>query len=464
MAMQTKYADYNFKKDVKKAIDKLGFVTPTPIQHEVFPAALKGENVIGQAPTGTGKTHAFLIPIFEKLDVTRDEVQAVIIAPTRELAEQITLRARELARFSHQDVRILLAIGGTDRDRLVNKLKNQEGQENLQPQLVIGTPGRIQDIVVKEKVLKIYTAKTMVVDEVDMIFDTGFLEAVDELASICVNAQLLVFSATIPAQLSDFIQKYLSGAKSFRITPKQATPIKIEHVLVPVRRKERSAILLDVIANINPYLAMVFANTRKSASEVATFLREQGYKVGELHGDLNPRERRQMLRRVRNLEFQYVVASDIAARGIDIDGVSHVINYEVPKDLDFYIHRSGRTARVDNQGIVYTLVEPAEEPLVQKLRDRGVEFTYQEVNSVGEWKVISRQRRESRGLTAKNEKETKIQNLAAPKVKGKKVKPGYKAKRKRLADEALKKSRRQEARQAGRQDRKAKAKAHQGLY
>ncbi|MGL5531415.1 MAG: helicase-related protein, partial [Culicoidibacterales bacterium] len=163
-------------------------------------------------------------------------------------------------------------------------------------------------------------------------------------------------------------------------------------------------------------------------------------------------------------EFQYVVASDIAARGIDIDGVSHVINYEVPKDLDFYIHRSGRTARVDNQGIVYTLVEPAEEPLVQKLRDRGVEFTYQEVNSAGEWKVISRQRRESRGLTAKNEKETKIQNLAAPKVKGKKVKPGYKAKRKRLADEALKKSRRQEARQAGRQDRKAKAKAHQGLY
>ncbi|MGL5917278.1 MAG: helicase-related protein [Culicoidibacterales bacterium] len=281
---------------------------------------------------------------------------------------------------------------------------------------------------------------------------------------MCVNAQLLVFSATIPAQLSDFIQKYLSGAKSFRITPKQATPIKIEHVLVPVRRKERSAILIDVITHINPYLAMVFANTRKSASEIATFLREKGYKVGELHGDLNPRERRQMLRRVRTLEFQYVVASDIAARGIDIDGVSHIINYEVPKDLDFYIHRSGRTARVDNQGIVYTLVEPAEEPLVQKLRDRGVEFTYQEVNANGEWKIISRQRRESRGLTAKNEKETKIQNLAAPKTKGKKVKPGYKVKRKRLSDEALKKSRRQEVRQAGRQERKSKAKAHQGLY
>ncbi|MGL5296683.1 MAG: DEAD/DEAH box helicase [Culicoidibacterales bacterium] len=464
MAMQTKYADYNFKKSMKKAIEKLGFVTPTPIQHEVFPAALKGENVIGQAPTGTGKTHAYLIPVFEKMDVALDEVQAVIIAPTRELAEQITLRARELARFSNQDVRILMAIGGTDRERLVAKLKGNEEQAALQPQLVIGTPGRIQDLVVKEKVLKIYTASTMIIDEVDMIFDTGFLEEVDELASICEQAQLLVFSATVPTQLQDFIKKYLSGAKSFRITPKQATPVKIEHVVVPVRRKSRQEILLDVIGAINPYLAMVFTNTRKSASEVALFLRDQGYKVGELHGDLNPRERRQMLRRVRNLEFQYVVASDIAARGIDIEGVSHVINYEVPKDLDFYIHRSGRTARVDNQGISYALVEAKEEVLIHKLIERGVDFTYQEVASNGEWKTLNnRTRKEKSTATAKNTKEARIENLIGKKNGGK-VKPGYKAKRKRQVKEALQKSRRQEARQAGRQERKAKAKANKGMY
>lgn len=304
----------------------------------------------------------------------------------------------------------------------------------------------------------------MIIDEVDMIFDTGFLEEVDELASICEQAQLLVFSATVPTQLQDFIKKYLSGAKSFRITPKQATPVKIEHVVVPVRRKSRQEILLDVIGAINPYLAMVFTNTRKSASEVALFLRDQGYKVGELHGDLNPRERRQMLRRVRNLEFQYVVASDIAARGIDIEGVSHVINYEVPKDLDFYIHRSGRTARVDNQGISYALVEAKEEVLIHKLIERGVDFTYQEVASNGEWKTLNnRTRKEKSTATAKNTKEARIENLIGKKNGGK-VKPGYKAKRKRQVKEALQKSRRQEARQAGRQERKAKAKANKGMY
>ncbi len=430
--MSVRFQDLNIKPYLKAAVADLHFETLTQIQEEVMPLALKGKDIIGQSQTGSGKTHAFLIPIFQGLDEELQQVQAVITTPTRELAEQIYIVASHLASFSETPIKIGRYVGGTDKKQTIERL-------GVQPQIVIGTPGRIKDLAINERALLVHTAKMFVVDEADMTLETGFLTDIDQIAgTMGKDLQMMVFSATIPQALKPFLKKYMTVPTHIHIQPRQQTAVKINHILYPTKHRSRVNIVANLLKTINPYLAIIFVNTKQHATEVSNALTSQGLQVGQIHGDLTPRQRRQMMQRIRNLDFQYIVATDIAARGIDIEGVSHVINYELPQDLEFYIHRVGRTARGNYDGVAITLYDSAEEELLQELEERGIKFNYKELKN-GELVTVnarnSRQKREK--------KENEIDKIAKAKVrKPKKVTPGYKKKMKFEMDKVKRQERR----------------------
>ena len=421
------------KSYIKEALAELNFKELTKIQQEVTPLALAKKDIIGQSQTGSGKTHAFLIPIFEHLNEAVEKVQAVITAPTRELAEQIYQVAVQIAKHAPTQVNIARYIGGTDKQRTLDRL-------NTQPHIVIGTPGRIKDLAINERALLIHTANTFVIDEADMTLEAGFLTDIDQIAgTMDKSLQMMVFSATIPVGLKPFLKKYMQAPEHIHIEPRQQTAVKIEHVLYPTRHRDRTDIVKTLLTVLNPYLAVVFVNTKKKAAVVAGDLKKAGFKVGEIHGDLEPRTRRQMMNRIRNLEYQYIVASDIAARGIDIPGISHVINYEIPTDLEFYIHRTGRTARAEFDGIAITLYDTNEEIALLELESRGIDFKYKHLSDSGELvESNSRNRRISR---PKHENE--VDKIAKAMVKKpKKVTPGYKKKMKLEMEKVRRKERR----------------------
>jgi len=411
----SKYTDYQFKPFLQDAIAELGFKEPTPIQKEMIPLVLKGKSAIGQAHTGTGKTHSFLLPIVERIEEGNQQVQAVITSPTRELAQQIFDALQQL--IEHSNIQAKLFIGGTDKQRSIDKLKTQ-------PHIVVGTPGRIKDLV-KEGALLVHTAPILVVDEADLAFDMGFIEDIDGFASHMPDKlEMFVFSATIPEKLQPFLKKYMDSPAYIHMNDKRPVAENIEFVLVPVRSKSRNSRLVDVIKGINPFLAVIFCNTRKTAEHVAGYLAEQGIRAGQIHGDLSPRDRKKMMKQIRDLEFQYIVATDLAARGIDIQGISHVINYEIPEDLEFFIHRVGRTARAGNKGTAITLYQPEDEDALARIEKMGIPFMQKDVKN-GEWTELKdrHQRAGRKGERKENEIDAKAKALVR---KPKKVKPGYK--------------------------------------
>lgn len=407
------FTDYRLKPFIQDAIQKLGFTEPTPIQKEMIPLILKGKSAIGQAHTGTGKTHAFLLPIVERIEVEKQEVQAVITSPTRELAAQIYDHLNQIIEGTEITARLL--IGGTDKQRTIEKLKNQ-------PHIVVGTPGRINDLV-KENALLVHKAPILVVDEADLAFDMGFIEAIDGFASrMPEKLEMYVFSATIPVKLQPFLKKYMESPIHVQMNDKRPVAEGIEFLLVPIRSKSRKTRLLEVFEAINPYLCVVFCNTRKTAEELASFLAEKGIRTGQIHGDLTPRERKKMMKQIRDLEYQYIVATDLAARGIDIQGISHVINYEIPDDLEFFIHRVGRTARAGSKGTAITLYSPDDEDALARVEKMGIPFQQKDIKN-GEW--IELKERHARKKRVKQENE--FDQIAKARVrKPKKVKPGYK--------------------------------------
>jgi ATP-dependent RNA helicase CshB len=415
---ETQFEHFAFQPFILEAIKELRFYKPTEIQERIIPSILRGESVIGQSQTGTGKTHAYLLPIIEKMDPEREVVQAVITAPTRELATQIYHEVLKITKFcpSGRQITARCFIGGTDKQKALEKLK-------IQPHIVVGTPGRINDLI-REQALNVHTATILVVDEADLMLDMGFIVDVDQIAArMPKELQMLVFSATIPEKLKPFLKKYMENPKYVHVAPKQAAAEKIEHILVPLRSRDKVKLLHDMLVAYNPYLAIVFTNTKKMADELADSLVEKGLKIGVLHGDLSPRERKKMMKQIRDLEFQYIVATDLAARGIDIEGVSHVINYELPRDLQFYIHRVGRTARAGYTGIAATIYEPSDQDAIAKLEKMGIEFLHRDLVR-GEWVDLPPWNRRSK--RAKQDDE--IAPLLAKMKKPKQVKPGYKKK------------------------------------
>ncbi len=428
-----KFAGFNLKPFIIEAVKDLGFYEPTEIQDRMIPLALKGESVIGQSQTGTGKTHSYLLPSLNNIDPSRQEVQVIITAPTRELASQIYHEVLKIAGRAEEgkEITARLYIGGTDKQKSIEKLKNQ-------PQIVVGTPYRIHDLV-KEQALHVHTAGTLIVDEADLMLDMGFLEDVDQIAArLPKNLQMLVFSATIPEKLKPFLKKYMENPKYIQIAPKQATAANIEHYLLPSRHRNKIELVHQALLHFNPFLAIVFTNTKKMADEVADGLMAKGLKVGRIHGDLPPRERKKMMKQILDLDYQYIVATDLASRGIDIQGISHVINYELPTDLDFYIHRVGRTARAGTSGIALTIYGDSDEDALIRLEKMGIEFKNVDFQNEAWVELKDRNRRKKRQRQA-NEIDLKAKSLFQ---KPKKVKPGYKKKLQQQTEEFKKREKR----------------------
>jgi ATP-dependent RNA helicase CshB len=414
---ESKFERFNLKPFIIESVKELGFFEPTEIQERLIPTVLKGDSVIGQSQTGTGKTHAYLLPMIQKVNPYKEAVQAIITAPTRELATQIYQEVLKITKNSEEEIAVRLYIGGTDKQRTIEKLKHQ-------PHIVVGTPGRINDLV-KEQALFVHSAPILIIDEADLMLEMGFLEDVDQIASrMAETLQMLIFSATIPEKLKPFLKKYMENPKYIQVEPKQVTAAKIDHYLLPARHRNKLELVFQALETFNPYLAIVFTNTKKKADEVADGLIRKGLKVGRIHGDLSPRERKQMMKQILDLDYQYIVATDLAARGIDIQGISHVINYELPSDLDFYIHRVGRTARAGYSGIALTIYEDRDEDALNKLENKGIEFKHCDLHD-HEWVDLGDRNKRNKRKRQVNKIDLKAKSIIK---KPKKVKPGYKKK------------------------------------
>lgn len=446
---ERRYSDYQLKDTTKKLIALNHFIEPTPIQSKVIPLAMKGKDIIGISATGTGKTHAFLIPIMEKVDPSKDYVQAVITAPTRELAIQLFERAKVMQQ-ADPTLQVRLITGGMEKSRMNESLKTQ-------PHIIIGTPGRIRDLFLDDQTLHLQNVSIFVVDEADMTLEFGFLEDIDVVASrMRKDLQMLSFSATIPNGLKPFLKKYMHAPMTISVEKESNFQPKIEHVLIPCKHKTYEEKVLELLPSFHPYVCLIFANTREEAASMARLMREHEYGVIELHGDLSPRERTKAMKNLMNLEQSYVVATDIAARGIDIDGVSHVISMGFPKELDYYIHRSGRTGRAGKEGTCFALYTETDEMMIKALQKRGIGFHHRQYKN-GQWIE----------LKAKNAKKVKKDDPLEMEIgkivnrKKKKVKPGYKAKRKAEVEKLKRKAKRNLIQEDIQRQKKERAKARQ---
>lgn len=435
--MKNEFEQFNLQPYLLEAINKLDFNEPTEIQKEVITHIQSGRDIIGQSKTGSGKTHAFLLPLFNKLEENAKNVQVVITAPSRELAEQIYQAAIQLAEHAPWEVQVSRFIGGTDKNKQIESLKSS------QPDVVIGTPGRLLDLV-NSNYLKTYTAFAMVVDEADMTLDLGFIQEVDQIAgTLPASSQFLVFSATIPQKLQPFLQKYMNNPLEIKIENQEIISDLIENWLISTKSKKRFDVIYELLTIGNPYLVLIFANTQDKVEEIADKLKEKGLNVGTIHGGLDSRERRREMRSIRNLDYQFIVATDLAARGIDIEGVSHVINAEIPQDLSYFVHRVGRTGRNNLPGIAITLYSPGEEDDIRTIENMGI--TFDEKTIKNHTIVDAPTRRTYRKRPNKPlEYDAEIEGMAH-KAK-KKIKPGYKRKLRTKRRKKNLEKRRQQAR------------------
>jgi ATP-dependent RNA helicase CshB len=441
--LSNKFNDYNFNNSINNVLNNLNFNKPTKIQNEIIPYLRKAINVVGISQTGSGKTHAFLLPLIENINLDLNKPQAIIITPTRELAWQIS-QAIDMFVKEIPNLKYDLLVGGTNLDK----------EKDLSSQIVIGTPGRILDAINNRHILKLNELKYTILDEADMIFDNNFIKEIDKIMTYIKNGCFGVFSATITPVMHPFFKKYFEGIKVIEIKDQQSN---IEHNLINIYQNDRYLTLKMVMDNINPYLCLIFASTKDMVNEIHQKLNNDGYKCALLHGDLTARERTKMIKRINNLDFNYVVASDIVARGIDIDGVSHIISYDLPKELVYYIHRAGRTGRADYTGISYLLYENSELNKIDWLIKNNITFNYYLFN---EKKLLIKTNGLKRAKyqfksTSSSDDVVKINN-----TKKKKVKPNYKKKHREVLEKALRKEHQAKIKERIKKQRKQRKNEH----
>lgn len=444
------FTDFNLKDTTMQFIELNHFNEPTPIQAQIIPSILKNKDLIGISKTGTGKTHAFLIPIMEMIDTKEEYTSFVITAPTRELAIQIYEKAI-LMKEVLPDIRIRCVVGGKQKDKDIKQLSDS------QPHIVIGTPGRIKDLFLKEGVLRIDKAKMLVVDEADMTLEYGFLDDIDAFAGrMGDDLQMLAFSATMPEQLKPFIKKYMHHPFTVKIEDETSFNPQIQHTLIPCYHHSYLETILSLLPGFQPYTCLIFANTREIAEEIAQGLRSHHYDVTEIHGNLESRKRKKALKDLQSSRTTYVVATDLAARGIDVDTVTHVISCGFPTDLEYYIHRAGRTARAGKDGVCFALYHENDDASIRSLMNRGIHFEHKRCRN-GKWQTLQPYGKKRKRTSDEMKKEIAKLNTK----KNTKVKPGYKKKMASKIAEIERKKKRDYIRKKIKEEKKAMYKERQ---
>lgn len=347
----TTFQDFGLDQQIIRSISDMGFEEATPIQTQTIPTALSGKDLIGQAQTGTGKTAAFGIPLIEKADVNEEAIQSVVLTPTRELAVQI---AEELNKIGqHKGVKSLPIYGGQDISRQIRALKQR-------PQIIVATPGRFMDHM-RRKTIRLQGISIVVLDEADEMLNMGFVEDIETiLAEVPETRQTLLFSATMPKRIQTLAQKFLKEPEFITVKTKEMTVENIDQQYMEVAEKQKFDVLCRMLDIQSPELAIIFGRTKRRVDELSEALLKRGYIAEGIHGDLNQAKRDSVIRKFKESTIEILVATDVAARGIDVSGVTHVYNFDIPQDPESYVHRIGRTGRAGKTGMALMLVTPRE--------------------------------------------------------------------------------------------------------
>jgi ATP-dependent RNA helicase DeaD len=346
-----RFEDLGLSRQVLAAIQDMGFEETTPIQEQAIPLGLMGRDIIGQAQTGTGKTAAFGLPIVEKADSNQSHVQGLVIAPTRELAVQV---AEELNRIGrNKGIQTVPIYGGQDIVRQIRALKSR-------PQVIVGTPGRLMDHM-RRKTLRLEHISTVVLDEADEMLNMGFLEDIETiLKEVPENRQTMLFSATMPEAIRTLAGQFMKNPEHITVKTRELTVPSVEQCYIEVHEGQKFDVLCRLLDMEASQLAIVFGRTKRRVDELTSALSTRGYSVEGIHGDLTQAKRDSVMRKFRAGTIDVLVATDVAARGLDITNITHVFNFDIPQDAEWYVHRIGRTGRIGKSGMAVTFVTPRE--------------------------------------------------------------------------------------------------------
>lgn len=385
----TDFIQLGVGQHLQKALRSHGLVQPTPVQEWAIPFLLEGRDVVAQAQTGTGKTLAFVLPMLERIKCDEPHVQALIVTPTRELAVQITSEVKKL--IAHvEGVHVLAVYGGQDVEQQMKRLKGAT-------HIVVATPGRLLDHI-RRGTVDLSGVSMLVLDEADQMLHIGFLGDVEEIIRKTPAArQTALFSATMPAEVRKLAKKYMNNPKDVRIQSEEVTLRDIQQLVVETTDRAKQSTLRQLLDEYRPFLAIIFCRTKRRASTLQAALREHGYNSDELHGDLSQAKREKVMKKFRDAEIQYLIATDVAARGLDVEGVTHVFNYDIPLDTESYIHRIGRTGRAGEKGVAITLVAPKDRQLLEAI-EKGIESVIPRKRIEGQ----KAEQREEAGTRSKN--------------------------------------------------------------
>lgn len=359
----TQFTQLGIGSELSKKLGRQGLLHPTPIQEKAIPTLLEGKDILAQAKTGTGKTLAFLLPILEKIDESSKDIQALILTPTRELALQIT---QEITKIKNDQTAVLAVYGGQDVDRQIKKLQGAI-------HIAVATPGRLIDHL-KRGTIELTGIKIVVLDEADQMLHIGFLPEVETiLHQVPQKRQTMLFSATLNQKVQSLARKYMDKPVSVQVKEEQITVKDIKQIVYETTDRAKQGDLCKVLEEERPYLAVIFCRTKRRVSKLNDSLIAMGLNSDELHGDLSQGKREKVMERFRKAELQYLVATDVAARGLDVEGVTHVFNYDIPEDTDSYVHRIGRTGRAGEAGIAITFAAPKDMNELQAI-EKGIQM------------------------------------------------------------------------------------------
>lgn len=365
----TTFRELGLSEEVMLALDELGYEQPTAIQEQAIPELLAGHDVIGQAQTGTGKTAAFGLPLLQYLDPSSEETQAIVLTPTRELCIQVTQALRAYA--EHIEIEVVAVFGGAP-------ISSQQAQIRAGAHVVVATVGRMMDLMSRRS-LVLTSARYVVLDEADEMLDLGFIEDVEKILRMCPSGrQTGLFSATIPPPIERLAEQYMYDPVMIRVTPKQLTVDAIEQAFVEVSPRDKTQRLVDVLRAEEPEQAIIFCRTKIGAARLDEELSRRGLQTKALHGDMTQGARDGVMISFKDHRLRLLVATDVAARGLDIEHVTHVINYDLPNNTEIYVHRIGRTGRVGRTGRAITFVTP-------KQRDEIPRIEREAKTAIGEW-------------------------------------------------------------------------------